>query len=135
MKICPSCGRLKSLDEFHKGNRHGRQVWCKACRKAYDSAYYARNKRRIVARKRERERELTEWTRGLKEGVPCADCGGTFHPAAMEWDHLPGTEKRGAVSNLARFLSQASILAEIEKCELVCANCHAVRTYNRLNGA
>ena len=49
----------------------------------------------------------------------------------MQWDHLPGMEKLAEVSNLIRRLCKARVLEEIAKCELVCANCHAIRTVNR----
>jgi hypothetical protein len=48
----------------------------------------------------------------------------------MQWDHLPGTPKLAAVSEL-RSRSKATILDEIEKCELVCTNCHTIRTFER----
>jgi len=51
----------------------------------------------------------------------------------MQWDHLPGNEKLGDITGSLRNHSQAKILAEIGKCDLVCANCHAIRTYNRLH--
>jgi hypothetical protein len=86
-----------------------------------------------MARKRERWDEIVRWHNELKESMPCTDCGGSFHHAAMTWDHLPGREKINDVSNLRRFSRQA-VLAEIAKCELVCANCHAVRSYERRRG-
>jgi hypothetical protein len=50
----------------------------------------------------------------------------------MQWDHLPGAPKVDEVSNLVRRgFRRQSILDEIAKCELVCANCHAVRTHDR----
>jgi hypothetical protein len=55
-----------------------------------------------------------------------------FAPEAMEWDHLPGQTKLGDISNKMRGRKANVLLAEIAKCELVCANCHAVRTRNRL---
>jgi len=45
----------------------------------------------------------------------------------MQWDHLPGRVKVGDVSALCA-LSREVILAEIAKCELVCVNCHTIRT-------
>jgi len=52
----------------------------------------------------------------------------------MQFDHLPGYEKEGDVSVLiARAYSLKKVLAEVEKCELVCANCHAVRTHHRFH--
>lgn len=61
---------------------------------------------------------------------PCADCGGTFHPDAMEFDHVPG--RGGKLFNLARGrASLRAAQAEIEKCDVVCSNCHRVRTAKR----
>src|SRR4051812_23935117 len=54
---------------------------------------------------------------------------------AMEWDHLPGTIKLGAISNKIRTWSRKLIFEELAKCELVCANCDAIRTYRRLREA
>lgn len=48
----------------------------------------------------------------------------------MQWDHLPGQEKLGEISRLSTG-ARAVILREIAKCELVCANCHALRTARR----
>jgi predicted Fe-S protein YdhL (DUF1289 family) len=66
----------------------------------------------------------------LKEGKPCADCGRTYPPYVMEWDHLPGTEKELVLADTRRSAhAKARILAELAKCELVCANCHRERTF------
>ena len=121
---------MKPLSEFHRRGQ-GFQSWCKECRKGYDRAYWETHRELGRAQKRIRRIAIRAWHRSLKEGRPCADCGGTFHPAAMTFDHRPGTEKREPVSSLARGFSRRTILAEIAKCDLVCANCHAVRTYNR----
>ena len=93
-------------------------------------AYYDRNRTRRVEYNRAQRRAATDWYLSLKEGQPCTDCGGIFHPAAMQWDHLPGTTKLASVAALYGH-SRARVLAEIKKCELACANCHAVRTYRR----
>lgn len=58
---------------------------------------------------------------------PCADCGGTFDPVCMDFDHRPGEEKRGNVSGLVT-RNFSRILVEIQKCDVVCANCHRIRT-------
>jgi hypothetical protein len=50
----------------------------------------------------------------------------------MEWDHLPGVEKTLVLANTRRAAhSKQRILAELEKCELVCANCHSERTFGQ----
>lgn len=65
------------------------------------------------------------------KAVPCKDCNGEFHSAAMHFDHLPGTAKRFNIGERYAGASEIDLLDEIAKCEIVCANCHAVRTYNR----
>lgn len=49
----------------------------------------------------------------------------------MQWDHLPQYEKTYVIAELARIHCKLKIKKEIEKCELVCANCHAIRTHTR----
>jgi hypothetical protein len=66
----------------------------------------------------------------LKEGIPCADCGRTYPTYVMEWDHLPDTIKTLVLADARRAaFSKKRILAELEECELVCANCHRERTF------
>lgn len=65
---------------------------------------------------------------------PCQDCLGVFEPESMDWDHRPGVEKLGEIGKMVsgRY-ALSTVLAEIEKCDLVCSNCHRVRSKNRLN--
>src|SRR6476660_8530747 len=126
---CRLCYERKPISEFHRrgvGNLH----WCKACRKDYDAAYFQQRRVELIAGKRRREAELVARMRALKS-EPCADCGGRFHPAAMTFDHLPGTNKRADIATLVRRSSIKLARQEMAKCELVCANCHAIRTYER----
>jgi hypothetical protein len=62
--------------------------------------------------------------------VPCADCGETFHPVAMDFDHRDGTIKLFDVGTSMQ-RNWEMILAEIAKCDVVCSNCHRIRTYNK----
>jgi hypothetical protein len=126
---------MQAFAEFHLSRRSGRQAWCKACRRAYDRAYWQRTRLRRLELRRVRQRELVESFQRLKSETCCADCGGFFHFAAMQWDHLPGAEKLDEVSTLVRKGKTNRAREEIAKCELVCANCHAVRSYERLIGA
>ena len=70
--------------------------------------------------------------RDIKMSKGCKDCGYRENYAGLEFDHIPGLGKKlGTVSNLARFASAEIMLAEIEKCEVVCAICHRIRTVRR----
>lgn len=70
--------------------------------------------------------KVRDWVTEYKEDRPCTDCGGFFKGCQMQFDHLHS--KKLNVS-LAASVKQAQ--DEIAKCELVCANCHSLRTYNR----
>ena len=67
----------------------------------------------------------------LKRDKPCTDCGEHFPPYVMHWDHLPDHVKVDEVGSMVGSRRREVILAEIAKCELVCANCHVMRTVLR----
>src|SRR5687768_12621781 len=62
---------------------------------------------------------------------PCADCGRTFDPFVMEFDHRDAAMKTAAVSRMLGHAGLARILDEAVKCDIVCANCHRERTFRR----
>ena len=132
--VCSRCGERQPISSFHHSSRRGRQAWCKSCRKEYDAAYWQKTRQTRVHFRRLRQEELECWHRRIKETTPCADCRGHFHHAAMHFDHLPGEPKRLEVSTLVHRGARRAVMHEITKCELVCANCHAVRTYERVRG-
>lgn len=63
----------------------------------------------------------------IKARAGCSDCGAS-DPRVLDFDHRPGTEKRGLVQALARGASWEVVLAEIAKCDVRCANCHRLLT-------
>ncbi len=66
--------------------------------------------------------------------TPCKDCGRTYPYYVMQFDHLDPKLKVREVSRMVQSgVSEATLLAEIQKCEVVCANCHATRTHFRKN--
>ena len=71
-----------------------------------------------------------EMIRDMKS-VPCMDCGQTFTPECMDFDHRPGVDKRFQISQ-SSWRTEQEIQAEIAKCDVVCANCHRARTKQRL---
>lgn len=81
--------------------------------------------RRVRAKKRAR---MDEFKR-----KPCADCGGTFHPFVMDFDHRDDSAKTFNVSAAIPLgLPWDRVVAEIAKCDVVCANCHRMRTLRRI---
>ena len=66
--------------------------------------------------------------------VPCADCGRRYEPCAMDFDHREGASKVSGVTRMIGRFGTARKLAEVAKCDIVCANCHRARTYVRREG-
>jgi hypothetical protein len=132
MKRCPRCGIVKPYSEFHanKARRDGLQTYCKPCRAVIDHDHYERV-RGMRTPPRTWERGRADWLLGLKTGRPCTDCGRLYPPQVMQWDHLPGAPKLGDISTSFRRRPREDLLQELAKCELVCANCHAIRTFER----
>jgi len=80
-----------------------------------------------------RHAENREFLNRLKS-VPCFDCKGTFPTYVMEFDHVPERgPKKATISMLSgsRKITAPTLLAEIKKCDVVCANCHSIRTHVR----
>jgi hypothetical protein len=128
-RTCGRCGERLPLTKFARYG-DGYQSYCRACQKAYDAGWYQANRAKRQAKVREDRLEQAVWLDSLKEGKPCTDCGRTYPPYVMEWDHLPGFVKTLVLADVRRAAhSRKRILEELEKCELVCANCHRERTF------
>lgn len=64
--------------------------------------------------------------------VSCADCGTKYPPCAMDFDHRDKDQKQFGVAREARTNRGIDrIIKEISKCDIVCANCHRIRTFKR----
>lgn len=95
----------------------------------YNVSYYRRNRQREIDRVLTRQHATIAYLRDLRR-VPCKDCGHSFKPHQMDFDHRdPATKSFGLTWAEALLKSRAALAREIEKCDVVCANCHAIRTY------
>lgn len=128
---CSKCGCEKSPDAFScrgRGSRR-RQPYCRECQKIYKAEHYRRHRATYIRRAAERKAELRRRVDEMKM-KPCVDCGQTYPPSAMEFDHLD--KKSFDVSRgVWNGKSWDVILAEILKCDLVCAICHRLRSEAR----
>jgi hypothetical protein len=138
MKRCGTCGLTKPLEEFHYKNRAAgtRQSTCTACARAYQRTWYADHRERHGQTSKVRR---DEWRASLvrvierAKAVPCADCGERYPSYVMDFDHLHG-DKLANVSSL-KTASLERLLGEMHKCDVVCANCHRLRTVARRSEA
>ncbi len=117
--ICWECRGKYAHDNFER-----LQGWRKQ--------YNATPKQRTA--KRERDRAMRQaaaaYVTQVKESTPCMDCGRKFPAVAMDFDHLK--DKVAAVARMVGCGYKLELIkVEIEKCELVCACCHRIRTARR----
>lgn len=117
-KTCNKCRKSKPLDCFYRKReaKDGLYSICKECKDTYTASRVSANR---------------SYMQRMKE-KPCSDCGNVFPPYCMDFDHL--RDKEFVISNNAN-TGLARLQAEIDKCDVVCANCHRIRTHKRANNA
>ena len=97
----------------------------------YSKDYYKTHKAQFNERTKKSARKLQTLVDSAKNR-PCMDCGLTYHPFVMDLDHRPGENKVDCVSNLTHYHASIEIIRrEIAKCDVVCSNCHRLRTLKR----
>lgn len=80
-----------------------------------------------------RRRKLKQIIDQIKD-KECLDCNKVYPPYCMDFDHLDGSKKVDSISSLVmKELGMKEIIDELDKTELVCANCHRLRTHSRKN--
>lgn len=132
-KYCPKCDKYKSISEFSSnGSRgDGKQTYCKPCSNKLGIANYHKHKDRYYKVAKARDLKLKQLIAKLKD-KPCTDCHKKYPPYVMDFDHLNKKTKIACVSYLKRHrVAFEKIIKEVKKCELVCSNCHRIRTYKR----
>lgn len=130
-KICCTCKEDKPLDQFAK-KKHLVNNECKSCKNLYNKEWYKKNKQKhrdqVNVSRKLSSKQKREQINKIKS-VPCLDCGNTYPSYCMDFDHLENKEF-GIASKITSYPIDR-LLKEIAKCEIVCANCHRIRTYKR----
>lgn len=120
----------KTKDEKRERKYAQNRVWQKNNAAAYQREQYAkrteeehaRRKDHVNKRKQQRKAEAIQMM-----GGKCADCDGIFHPAAFDFHHLDPSDKETVI----RFSwSWDRLKEELQKCILLCANCHRIRHHS-----
>ncbi len=94
----------------------------------YNVSYYWRNRQTEIDRVMRRQRATLEWLRALRR-VPCMDCGKTLPPHVMDFDHRdPNAKSFSLAADKVLLKNRALLEAEVAKCDVICANCHRIRT-------
>jgi hypothetical protein len=119
--------RARANANKRRSTPHARAV--QGDRKRYrfrtDSVFAATQRAEACQRRKAQRSKIDK----LKAG-PCLDCKRRFPSECMDFDHREGASKVGTISQLIG-CSFDKILAEIAKCDLICTNCHRIRTRSR----
>jgi hypothetical protein len=113
--------------EWGRTHRSSRAASARKYRAAHPADARAASQRS----KKKRTIQRREWLRQQKD-VPCADCGVKYPSYVLHFHHrVPAQKKftigRGAITQIA----MERLVREVAKCDVLCANCHAERTWGR----
>ena len=127
MVKCVACDKDLPVSDFNL-SRHGKPLSkCRECMKAYQKEHYKKNKSSYAEKQTKRRHDLRDFIKQAKD-KPCADCKESFPYFVMDFDHL--SDKSFSIAEAANIgYSRKRIQEEIDKCEVVCANCHRIRTH------
>ena len=105
----------------------------KAYHKEQGRKYYLANKEKVMARSKvTRAIGKARWDT-FKRTLKCTKCG-FDHPAALDFHHTNPAEKENIVSNLVGNGCFAAAMEEVQKCIVLCANCHRIHHYEEKSG-
>lgn len=139
-KRCSRCKSKKTIQEFHfknkkRGWRHG---ICDVCMRAYRNAHYLAHRKETGRRTKIRNARIrienTEMVRDYLTTHPCVDCG-EDDLLVLEFDHVHGKKKNSISTMMRGSYRKETLIKEIKKCEVRCANCHRRVTIKRAKSA
>ena len=117
-KICPNCNKEKDISEFYKKNdRKNGSSSCKSCFTEYCTNRLIKKKIDAI----------------LYKGSKCNDCSFSYpdYPYVIfDFHHKDPNLKEFDWSKL-RLRSKDTIIRELDKCDLLCSNCHRIRHYKQ----
>lgn len=127
LKKCITCNEEKSLNDFPLSKGKPREK-CKICLKEYMSNHYKENKKVYIDYSKQKQKENREWFKNYKSTLECSICGEN-HPAVIDFHHNDPSTKERNVTDMMKF-SMDKIKKEINKCTILCSNCHRKLHWN-----
>lgn len=134
LKECKKCKNKKTVEQFSKNRRRrdGLQDWCKACIRIRDAENYKKNPDKFATWSKDRRIRVRRQVFEYLLTHPCIECD---EPdiIVLEFDHRTQVTKKFDVMSATHGHSWKTVKAEIDKCDVVCANCHKKRTAKMMN--
>lgn len=132
MKKCSRCDILKSEEEFSKkkDTKDKLKSCCKVCDNIYYQKFYTKNKEKLKQLSRENSQIKGELNKENKKAYlmthPCVDCGNS-DVRVLEFHHHNDDKSFTIARKIRSQCRWETILLEINKCIVLCANCHRIR--------
>lgn len=133
-KTCCTCKIDKKIDEFSYKNKENEvyQCSCKECWKETRKRNYEKNKKITFDRNNRKRTNLRKWFEEYKKTLSCIQCGEN-HPACLDFHHIDSKTKEHTISlMIGGTYSIDAVKKEIDKCEVLCANCHRKLHYEEV---
>lgn len=133
-KVCTKCKLSLSIEEFYFKDKvkNKRQSSCRVCNRVDSKQHYEKYKDHYKRKALKQSQASRQFLFDYLKGKSCIDCG-ILDVRVLEFDHI-SEDKRAGVGFMARSgYGKEAILREIAKCEIRCANCHRIRTFERIN--
>ena len=130
-KICTKCDKEKPLSQYSKKREGKLHSWCKGCVSENSKAHYQANKTNYMKRNTARKEAARDYVYNYLLTHPCVDCG-EKDLVVLEFDHQ-GNKEYNIHRMIPSGATPQALQKEIDKCEVVCANCHRKRTARSQN--
>lgn len=133
-KLCGNCKIKKSVEEFNKKSvsKDGLNSQCKDCNKIYLKNHYLKNKEGYLKRNQKKREKLKKWFINYKQTLKCSICPESRY-WVLDFHHRDPSKKDGDVYKLLMTIGKNKGLKEMEKCDVLCANCHRDVHYHMNN--
>lgn len=125
MKLCNKCSSRKPLSAFskNKARKDGLAYACKECIRSYSKEHYKKNIKIYKNKARKWANKAREKYQEYKATLSCNVCGES-EPCCLDFHHRDPETKDFTLSKASAGMSLKRIKEEIEKCVVLCSNCH-----------
>lgn len=127
-KRCTKCSDTFNIEEFsikgkYKSGEIKYQSWCKSCTKKYKDIHYNVNKKYYIEKSSRYRDDFIKWFIDIKKTLECKFCGEDRY-WVLDFHHTDSKEKEYNISHLMRTTNKKKLLEEVDKCIVLCSNCH-----------
>ena len=133
--VCCRCGGEKDVEQFSFKNKKNniRNSTCKECFKTVRRTWYLKYKKQIIEKNTRNRNKNIEWFKEYRKKLKCIKCGEN-HISCLEFHHKNPKNKEYNVSSITSgTYGIETIMKEIKKCDVLCANCHRKEHYKKDN--